>query len=115
MMTGSAKVGNGVAGVIVCTPDPGMLKLMRLIPEVALDVCIAHRSEPSPVSLTVVIVNVAVKAGGPEAPGMKPLSILVLDDCAEPITSSPATDCALVVADAAANPMLNDDQVTTVF
>ena len=85
MMTGSVKEGSGEAGAIVCTPLPGMLKVMRLSPAVALDVCIAHRSEPTPVSLTVVIVNVAVIGGGPEAPGMKPLSILVLDDCAEPL------------------------------
>ena len=63
-------------------------------------VSIAHRREPTTLSVTVVTVNVAVTTGGPEVPERKPLSIVVFDDCAEPIASSPTTDWALVVADA---------------
>src|SRR5216117_2826843 len=49
------------AGAIVCTPAPGMLNVIVSAPGFALASRIACRSEPAPLSLVLVTVNVAAK------------------------------------------------------
>ena len=51
--------GSGVAGLIVCTPAPGILKAIVLVPGVLSESRIAWRNEPAPVSLTLITVKVA--------------------------------------------------------
>src|SRR5688572_2291602 len=58
MIIGSVIVGSGLAGLIVRTPEPGMLKATVSNPELALASRIAWRSEPAPVSLVLVTVKV---------------------------------------------------------
>src|SRR5437016_847028 len=60
MITGRVIAGNAVAGVMVSTPAGGlvMANWIRFVPPVPLANVMAARSEPAPVSLVVVTVNV---------------------------------------------------------
>src|SRR5436190_20592242 len=51
MITGSVIDGRDVVGLMMCTPLPGMLKLIVSVPGVLLAQLMASRSEPAPVSL----------------------------------------------------------------
>src|SRR4029079_16310377 len=59
MMTGSVIVGSAVAGLMVCTPLPGMLKQSVSNPALAFASRIACRSEPAPLSFVLVTAQVA--------------------------------------------------------
>ena len=50
--------GRAVAGLIVCTPEPGMSKSIVSAVDAALAFRIAWRSEPGPLSLVLVTVTV---------------------------------------------------------
>ena len=54
MMTGSKRSGRGERGWIVRTPEPGMLKVTRFVPGLALATWMALRREPRPESLVLV-------------------------------------------------------------
>ena len=59
MTIGLVIVGNAEVGLIVCTPDPGMLKAIVSVPAFAFVSSIACRSEPWPESSMFVTVKVA--------------------------------------------------------
>src|SRR3989442_1046307 len=67
MVTGSVMYGSDESGVMVCTPVPEMLNAMRSVPAVPLALVMAQRSEPSPLSLVLVTVNVAAVAANDKA------------------------------------------------
>ena len=58
MVTGWVMVGSTVSGLIVWTPVPGMLNWMMFGPVVPFELRMAWRSEPVPMSLVLVTVNV---------------------------------------------------------
>src|SRR4051812_35214113 len=62
MTTGLAMVAYWVAGLMILTPLPGMLKAMVLVPTVAFALVMAQRKDPTPESLVLVTVNVAADA-----------------------------------------------------
>src|SRR5438876_296124 len=64
MVTTSVTVGSGEARLIVCTPVPGMLKLMSSTPGAAFASLIAWRREPAPASAVVVTTKLANSTRG---------------------------------------------------
>jgi hypothetical protein len=72
MKTASVTTGSCVAGVIVCTPDPVMVKSIVSRPGLALASRIAWRSEPAPESFVFVTVNVAAARGIAAVPKRRP-------------------------------------------
>ena len=63
MITGSVMVGSGVSGAIVCGPAPDVERDRVERPVLAFASRIAWRSEPAPLSLVLVTVNVAGRSG----------------------------------------------------
>ena len=59
IVTGLVITGSAVAGTIVWTPEPTMLKAIVSAPAAALASRIAWRSDPAPASSMLVTVNVA--------------------------------------------------------
>src|SRR5262245_32704814 len=75
MVTGSVRGGSPPAGLMVCTPAPGMLKVMVSASPLALASRIACRKEPAPLSLVFVttkgaagVIVVEDRNCGPEKP-----------------------------------------------
>jgi hypothetical protein len=56
MYTGSVIGGRAEVGEIVCTPSPGMSKLIVSVPGFVFACSIAQRSEPAPLSSVFVTV-----------------------------------------------------------
>jgi hypothetical protein len=69
IVTASEIVGKAVEGVIVWSPEPGMLKTMLSAPGWALASRIACLSEPGPLSAVLVTTNVDAGAVGATASG----------------------------------------------
>ena len=67
MKTGTVMLGKPEAGVMVCTPEPGMLNAMRFVVPAgggfALESKIAWRNDPPPLSVVVVTVKVITGVG----------------------------------------------------
>ena len=68
MITGLVMAGKSLAKVIVCTPAPGMLKLIVSVPAFPFALRIAWRSDPAPESFVFITVKVmALVTGIPSA------------------------------------------------
>ena len=74
IVTGSEIVGNAVEGVIVWSPEPGMLKTIVSAPGWALASRIACLSEPAPLSPALVTTNTDAGAVSATASGLESAS-----------------------------------------
>ena len=58
MVTAPVIVGRAESGDMVCTPEPGMLKVIVSVPVISFASSIACRNNPTPLSFVLVTVNV---------------------------------------------------------